>query len=172
MSQAAAILDEEMARGVLAAGAPALQARDGIRPSNPLLQQVHDLVNNMAAIWPSLQSSRRKDRPNRRATAIRCRIAARATVRAGERATISMTLRNSESRSVRLVPAATDLIAAGAPDCGLTIDCQPAELSLAPQEQADIAITTTFPQRRHRVLFGLLIVRAWTTACPHHHRVE
>ena len=72
-----------------------------------------------------------------------------------------MTLRNSESRSVRLVPAATDLLGSrGGRIAASRIDCTPAELSLAPQEQADIAISTIVPAETAPGCYsGLLIVR-------------
>ena len=105
MSQAASILDEEMARGVLAAralGCARLRTDDS-DASNPVLRQMHDLVDNVARFWPSLQGP-----PAQRLVASQpaasdadalAEVRPRATVKPGQRATISMTLRNSESRA-------------------------------------------------------------------------
>jgi hypothetical protein len=85
----------------------------------------------------------------------------RATVQPGQRATISMTLCNSESRSVRLVPAATDLLGSrgGRIPCSL-LEFTPSEITLEPQEQRDLAIATTVPVDTTPGCYsGLLVVR-------------
>ena len=151
VSQAASILEEEMAKGVLAA-----QRSAALRPygqsdaSNPVLRQVHDLVNNVAAIWPSLQNPQTplSGAPQAAAGNVDglAELRPQATVRPGQRATISMTLRNSESRSVRLVPVATDLLGSrGGRIASSLLVLTPSELSLEPQEQRDLAIGTTVP---------------------------
>jgi hypothetical protein len=166
VSQAASILDEEMARGVIAARRSAGTApRAYSDASNPLLRQVHDLVENIAAIWPSLQNA-----PARRPVAYQsapseadavAELRPGATVRPGQRATISMTLCNSESRSVRLVPAATDLLGSrgGRIACSV-LEFTPSECSLEPQEQRDLTIAATVPADAAPGCYtGLLVVR-------------
>lgn len=166
VSQAASVLDEEMAKGVLAARRSSGTARLGDSdPSSPVLRQAHELVERVAAIWPALQGT-----PAQRLVAPRpvateadalAEVKPRATVKPGQRATISMTLRNSESRAVRLVPAATDLLGSrgGRIPCSL-LEFTPAEFSLEPQEQRDLAIATTVPVEATPGCYsGLLVVR-------------
>jgi hypothetical protein len=69
-------------------------------PGNLVLRQVHDVVDRIAAAWPVLRGVV----PN---APLHCSQPL-ATVGAGQRAIISMAVCNSENRSVRLVPAATD----------------------------------------------------------------
>jgi len=151
VSQAASILDEEMAKGVLAARRSAVNGPQGQSDaSNPLLRQVHDLVNNVAAIWPSLQNPQTPLTGAYQAAAANAdglaELSPRATVRPGQRATISMTLRNSEGHSVRLVPVATDLLGSrGGRIASSLLVLTPSELSLEPKEQRDLAIGTTVP---------------------------
>jgi hypothetical protein len=165
VSQAASILDEEMAKGVLAArraGATAPQGQSDT--GNPLLRQVHDLVNNVAAIWPSLQSthvpSSAASQPAGSDADALAELRPRGTVRPGQRATITMTLRNNESHSVRLVPIATDLLGSrGGRIASSLLEFTPSELSLQPQEQTDMAIATTVPAGTAPGCYcGLLVV--------------
>jgi hypothetical protein len=166
VSQAASILDEEMARGVLAARSAGPTAPYG-RPdaSNSVLRQMHEFVDNIAALWPMLQGAP-PQRPVGYQTAAGeadalADVRPRATVKPGQRATISMTLRNSESRAVRLVPSATDLLGsrAGRIACSL-LEFSPAELTLESQEQRDLAIATTVPVDAAPGCYsGLLVVR-------------
>jgi hypothetical protein len=165
VSQAASILDEEMAKGVLAAQRSGATAPHGQSDaSNALLRQVHDLVNNVAAIWPSLQNpiAPRSVAPPPAASDADAlaELRPRATVRPGQRATISMTLRNSESHSVRLVPVATDLLGSGGGRIASSLLAfTPSEISLEPQEQRDMAIATTVPAGTARGCYsGLLVV--------------
>jgi hypothetical protein len=72
-----------------------------------------------------------------------------------------MTLRNSESRPVRLVPAATDLLGSRSGRIASSLlEFTPSELSLEPQEQRDLAIATTVPENAAPGCYsGLLVVR-------------
>ena len=82
-------------------------------------------------------------------------------VKPGQRATICMTLCNSESRAVRLIPAATDLLGSrsGRIPCSL-LEFTPAEFRLEPQEQRDLTISTTVPLEAAPGCYsGLLVVR-------------
>ncbi len=166
VSQAASVLDEEMAKGVLAARSAGTTAPYGQSDaSNPVLRQMHELVNNAAALWPSLQGS-----PAQRLVASPpaasdadplAEVRPRATVKPGQRATISMTLRNSESRVVRLVPAATDLLGSRSGQIvSSLLEFTPPEFSLEPQEQRDLTIATTVPVDAVPGCYsGLLVVR-------------
>lgn len=165
VSQAASILDDEMAKGVLAAQRSAAPRPHGQSDaSNPVLRQMHDLVNNVAAIWPSLQNPQTPLSGAPQAAAGNAdglaEVRPRTTVRPGQRATISMTLRNSESHSVRLVPVATDLLGSrGGRIASSLLACAPSELTLEPQEQRDMAITTTVPAGTAPGCYsGLLVV--------------
>lgn len=169
VSQASSVLDEEMARGVLAARSAGPAAPYG-RPdaSNPVLRQMHEFVDNFAALWPSLQGvpvapfQRLVDYqpPASDADAL-AEVRPPATVKPGQRATISMTLRNSENRAVQLTPAATDLLGSrsGRIPCSL-LEFTPSALTLEPQEQRELAIATTVPVDAAPGCYsGLLVVR-------------
>lgn len=168
VSMAASVLDEEMARGVLAARAADVTAPYGRSDSNnPVLRQMHDFVNNLAALWPSLQQASAQPfagpqpQPAVSEPDSLAEVRPRATVKRGERATISMTLCNSESRRVHLVPAATDLLGSrgGQIECS-RLEFTPSELDLEPQAQRELAIATTVPADAAPGCYsGLLVVR-------------
>jgi hypothetical protein len=162
VSMAASVLDEEMAKGVLAARAADVSAPYG-RPdaNNPVLRQMHEFVNNLAALWPSLQQSATQpfaaSQPAASEPDALAEVRPRTTVKRGERATIAMTLCNSESRRVHLVPAATDLL--GSIEAS-RLEISPAELDLEPQGQHELAIATTVPADAAPGCYsGLLVVR-------------
>jgi hypothetical protein len=168
VSQAVTVLDEEMARGVLAArqARPSYRASDAADPGNVLLRQVHDVVDQVAAAWPVLQGVVPNPRNGRSQPLARdvdplAELRSPATVRAGQRATISMAVYNSENRSVRLVPAATDLLGSrgGRISCSL-FEFTPTEFKLESQGKMDVAITLTVPtETAPGCYFGLLVVR-------------
>ena len=54
VTQAASILDEEMAKGVLAARRSSYGGTSVSPAANPMVRQVHDLIDNVAAAWPGL----------------------------------------------------------------------------------------------------------------------
>lgn len=165
VAQAASILDEEMAKGVLAARRSASDTPYG-QPdvNNPLLRQVHELVNNIAAVWPMLQRGMAQQPGSYRSESSEeepvAELRPRVTVRPGERATISMTVCNSESRSVRLVPIATDLLGSrGGRIPNAVLEFSPSEFNLEPQQQRDMAIAMTVPAGTAPGCYsGLLVV--------------
>jgi hypothetical protein len=166
VSQAASILDEEMAKGVLAARRSVVTAPYGYPDANnPVLRQIHDLVDKVASIWPNQQSAQAQppaaSQPATTDADPLTEVRPRATVRPGQRATISMTLCNSESRSVRLVPASTDLLGSrGGRIASALLEFTPSEFSLEPQEERDVAIATTVPADATPGCYsGLLVVR-------------
>jgi hypothetical protein len=166
VSQAASVLDQEMAKGVLAAqsaGVPASYGR--AEGGNPVLRQVHEVVNNIAAVWPALYSALPVPGvpapPAGYDADPLAEVRPRATVKPGQRATISMALRNSENRAVQLVPAATDLLGSrgGRIACSL-LELTPSQLTLQPQEQKDLTIATTVPVDAAPGCYsGLLVVK-------------
>jgi hypothetical protein len=167
VSQAASILDEEMARGVVAARGATPGASYGQGDaSNPVLRQMHEVVDNLAKLWPSLQTGATPQLvPASQGASYDAdplaEVRPRATVKPGQRATISMTLRNSENRAVQLTPAATDLLGSrsGRIPCSL-LEFTPSALTLQPQEQRDLAIATTVPVDAAPGCYsGLLVVR-------------
>jgi hypothetical protein len=125
---------------------------------------VHELVDNISAIWPSLRSTSAQplvaSQPTATVSNPLTELRPRATVRPGQRATISMTLCNSESRAVRLVPAATDLIGSrGGRITGSLLQFTPAELGLEPQGKGDLTIAATVPLEAAPGFYcGLLVV--------------
>ena len=163
VTQAASILDEEMARGVLAARDSAAAGPRNASDAPNVLRQMHELVDNFASLWTRLATQVPGAGTASLATDETDAVAEvrpRASVRAGERATVSMTLRNRESRPVRLVPTATDLLGSrgGRIASGL-LECTPAEVSLAPGEERDLTIATTVPRDAAPGCYsGLLVV--------------
>ena len=167
VSQAASILDEEMARGVVAArGATRAASYGQGDASNPALRQIHEVVDNLAKIWPSLQTGVSPQlvpasQPAAYDADPLAEVRPRATVKPGQRATISMTLRNSENRALQLTPAATDLLGSrsGRIPCSL-LEFTPSALTLQPQEERDLTIATTVPVDAGPGCYsGLLVVR-------------
>ncbi len=166
VSQAASILDEEMARGVFAArtaGGTAPQPYSNA--GNPVLRQMREFVDNLAALWPQLQGGAANGPSTyRRATSDAeplAQLKPRGIVKPGERATISMTLRNSESEPVRLVPTATDLLGSrGGRIPSSLLEFTPMEIALDPQQQKDLAISVSVPADAAPGCYsGLLVVR-------------
>jgi len=167
VSQAASVLDEEMAKGVLAARGGATNQGD-TSAAHPVLQQMQDFVQNLAALWPNLQEGVAPAVPAAPQPAAAsghveplARLKPRASVKPGERTTISMTLRNSESQPVRLVPVATDLLGArGGRIAGSLLEFMPSEMALAPQEQKELVISATIPVDTAPGCYsGLLVAR-------------
>jgi hypothetical protein len=151
VADAVSILDEEMARGVVAARTVG-QTFDHKRANSgdTLMTQLHEVINNVARLWPALQAPStawtRGAEPGRPGAHEVPQLKPGSPLRPGQRATISMTLQNNESRSVRLVPAATDLLGSS----GDRISWQrlafvPTEISLAPGEQRPIEISVAVP---------------------------
>ena len=166
VQQAASVLDEEMAKGVLAARSAGMAAPYGrSAASNPVLGQLHEFVDNLAALWPSLQGLPGQRVAGSQAAApdadALAEIKPSATVRPGQRATISMTLRNNETSAVCLVPAATDLLGSCSGCIASSLlEFSPSEVNLQPQEQMDLAIATTVPVDAAPGCYsGLLVVR-------------
>ena len=166
VSQAASVLDEEMARGVLAAHGGAGTAPQAYSNAEyPVLGQMHDFVDKLAALWPNVRDRAAKvpsrDRPPTGDAEPLATVTPRATVKPGERVTISMTLRNSEGRPVRLVPAATDLLGGqGGRIPSSLLEFTPSEIALEPQEQKDLIISTSVPVEAAPGCYsGLLVVR-------------
>ena len=163
VTQAASILDEEMARGVLAARRSPYGGTSESTGANPMLRQVHDLLDNVAAAWHGLQGVP-AGLPGRQPAVGTAEAPARlrpATVHAGARATISLLLRNSESRALRLRPAATDLVGSrGGRIPASLVECIPADVDLGPQEQRELTIAVSIPADTSSGCYsGLLVVR-------------
>lgn len=151
ISEAASILDAEMARGVLAARRPGADARYGDAENHDvLLRQIHDLVDHVAKAWPSLKYLA----PSQGAAADATRSPAGSfpelkphdVVRPGQRTTITMGVRNHEAQRVRVVPQLTDLLgSAGGRINASQMQCTPAAVELEPQAERDIAISVDVP---------------------------
>ena len=190
VSQAAAILDQEMANGVLAAHRAGPAARHPhLDAGHPVLRQVHELIDNLAGIWPQLHGTHGQPvapsvmapstfAPSAFAPSILSSAASspsattgdedplaelrpHTTVQAGQRATISMTLFNSEPGAVDLVPAATDLLGSrGGSLAAALLQFTPATCRLEPQAEVALEIRLTVPAHTAPGSYsGLLVVR-------------
>jgi hypothetical protein len=167
VAQAASILDDEMAKGVFAARRTGgTGSNDQLDAANPVLRQIHEVVDNIAKLWPSLQGGL-SPQPLTASQPVSydadplSEVRARTTVKPGQRATISMTLRNSENRPVHLVPQATDLLGSrGGRIAASFLECTPSDVTLQPQEERDLTIATTVPADAGPGCYsGLLVVR-------------
>jgi hypothetical protein len=140
VTQAVSILDEEMARGVLAArDAPVPMGRRA--DAGSVLRQLHDAVDGLARLFPELQGA--PTRPVARTPApddaALPHVKPPSATRCGQRATVSMTLCNKENRAVRLTPTTTDLISsAGRRLSHDLIDFAPREVHLEPGASTDL----------------------------------
>lgn len=150
VSEAAAILDEEMARGVLAArGVSQPSDHRDADQSRTVLRQLHDVIDQIAQIWPTLPTTSpaaSAPPPNASNDDALPSLRPAFVLRPGQRGTISMTLCNNEDRVVRLVPTSTDLISSGGGRMsGQLFEFAPAELQLAPGEQKEVQGRITVP---------------------------
>jgi hypothetical protein len=167
VTEAAAILDEEMAKGVLAArGVNRPPDRGGADSSSELLGQVHDLINRVAEMWPGPPGAAIPlPRPSESAATGECDslpvLSPGSAVRPGQRAAISMTLCNEETRSVCLRPTATDLLgsAGGRIAAGL-MEFAAREIRLEPGERRELKIIVTIPtDTKPGCYSGILVVQ-------------
>jgi hypothetical protein len=156
-----------MASGVFAARATRQPSAYGDSdPANAMVRQVHDLVDNIARVFPALWNGAPQwaapaiATPNTRNADAIATVRAPSPVRPGDSGTISMTLRNDESRPVELMPVATDLVG----PTGIRISLQrlefvPAHVRLAPGEQTDVQCRVTVPAEAAAGCYvGLLVV--------------
>lgn len=167
ITEAASILDEEMAKGVLAARSANQfpYYRDADQTST-VLRQVHDVIDNIARIWPSMQGASAQwpgalsvaanngDQdalPNLKPASV---------LRPGQRGTISMMLCNKEDRSVRLMPISTDLISStGRRISSQLFEFVPGEVRLEPGEQKELQGRIAVPVESALGCYvGLLVV--------------
>ena len=152
VSEAASILDEEMAKGVLAARGAKQTSRYGdADPSRTVVRQVHDVIDNIAAMWPSLQGASTAW-PGALAPAAGGvepslpELKPASAVRPGQRARISMTLCNKEAQAVRLTPMATDLLGcSGGRISSQLLEIVPREIRLEAGAQGEIQIAIAVP---------------------------
>jgi hypothetical protein len=115
-----------------------------------MLRQIHEFVDSFAALWPNLQGGAAQDavpyQPVTSGAEPVVTVSPRAAVKPGERTTISMTLRNTESQAVHLVPMATDLLGSrGGRIPNSVLEFRPPDLTLEPQEQKDLTISARIP---------------------------
>ena len=161
VTEAVSVLDEEMARGVLAARDA--QVPQGRRTdASPVLRQLHDALDSLARLFPELQGM-----ANPTATRVPAsddaalpHVKPPLATRSGQRATISMTLCNKEDRAVRLTPMTTDLInSAGHRLSRDLIDFAPREVHLEPGVTTDVQGHLVIPVETSPGCYaGLLVV--------------
>jgi hypothetical protein len=146
VSEAAAILDEEMAKGVLAArGANRFRSRPEADHSRAVLRELHDAIDGIARIWPTMSAA---PAPPPGASMVPAshddddglaNLAPASVLRPGQSGTIAMMLCNNEDRSVRLAPKSTDLISsAGGRLSSQLFEFVPAEVRLDPGEKKEV----------------------------------
>lgn len=166
VSRAAAILDEEMAKGVIAArGAAGSAHYQDTDQTSTVLRQVHDVIDNIARIWPSVQGASAQwpgasaAAPNDDPEALPT-LKPAAVVQPGQRGTISMVLCNKEERSVRLMPMSTDLIGStGTRISSRLVEFLPGEICLEPGEQKELQVRIAIPiESAVGCYVGLLVV--------------
>lgn len=153
VAEAASILDEEMAKGVLAArGASQFPFRRDADQSGTLLGQVHDVIDNIARIWPSLPGASTEWPGGSAAPAgngddeALQSLTPASVLRPGQCGTISMMLCNNEDRSVRLTPISTDLVSStGGRISSQLFEFVPGEVRLDPGEQKAVQGRITIP---------------------------
>jgi hypothetical protein len=145
VSDAASILDEEMAKGVLAARGVSQAPRD----RNPdqvatVLRQVHEVIDNIARVWPSVEDFSRRSgalvqSTNRGDDDALPTLKPASVLHPGERGAIFMLLRNKEDRAVRLTPLSTDLIGStGGRIASQALEFVPADVQLDPGAQREV----------------------------------
>lgn len=165
VAQAVAILDQETAKGIVAAQrVPAASSSTGV-PAGDFLQQLHEVIENVARAWPT--SARGAFAPAGAApTASGSAIGPlpelkpASPLRPGDQATIAMTIRNHEDKAVSLTPAATPLLGSNGERIAVQLlEFTPTQLRLDPGQQHELRITVTIPARcRSGCYAGLLVV--------------
>ena len=166
VSEAAAILDEEMARGVLGArGARQLSSSSGADPANAVWRQLHDLIDNLSRLWPMHGTptsvwqgplAGREDAHDEGTPQLK----PASPLRRGQRGTVSMSLCNKEDRAVQLTPMATDLISStGTRLPSSVFEFVPKVVRLEPSAQVDVVGQFVIPSDCAPGCFaGLLVV--------------
>ena len=166
VSEAAAILDEEMAKGVLAArGARQTTGTYGADPGNAVLRQLHDIIDNVARLWPmhgtptSASQEPMGGRDDARYEGVP-HLRPPSPLRRGQRGTVSMLLSNKEDRPVQLTPMVTDLISTtGARIPSGVFEFVPNVIRLEPAAQMDVVGQLVIPADCATGCFaGLLVV--------------
>jgi hypothetical protein len=166
VSEAAAILDEEMARGVLAArGARPLSDSSGADPANAVWRQLHDLIDNVSRLWPmhgmptAISQGPVRGREDARDEGTP-QLKPASPLRRGQRGTVSMSLCNREDRPVQLTPMATDLISStGSRIPSSVFEFVPKNVRLEPSAQVDVVGHVVIPSDCTPGRFaGLLVV--------------
>ena len=165
VSEAAAILDEEMARGVLAArGARQPSDSSGVDPASAVWRQLHDLIDNVSRLWPThgiptsaSQGLIREDYARHEGIP---QLKPPSPLRRGQRGTVSMSLCNKEDRPVLLTPVATDLISStGGRLSSSVFEFVPKAVRLEPAAQMDVVGQVVIPSDCTPGCFaGLLVV--------------
>jgi hypothetical protein len=165
VSEAASILDEEMARGVLAARETKAVASP-TSADQPVLRQVHELIDNIARMWPSgLRAAGSSPAspaalPQVDAHESVPTLKPPSAIRPGRPGSLSMTLCNNEDRPVLLTPRATDFISdRGDRMASAVLQFQPAEIRLEPGEQQQLTGQIAVPvDTRPGCYTGLVVV--------------
>lgn len=167
VSEAAAILDEEMARGVLAARGAPRQTSDpyGAEPATALWRQLHDFIDSFSRLWPMPGSpTSAAQGPLSRQDQVRYeglpQLKPPSPLRCGQRGAISMSLCNNEDHPLQLTPMATDLISGtGRRLPSSMFEFLPKVIRLEPAAQIEVVGQFVVPANAAQGCFaGLLVV--------------
>jgi hypothetical protein len=165
ISQAAAILDQEIAKGLVAAKqAPAPAPVRTAAPADNVVQQLRDVIDNIARIWPASPIGAfprpAAPTPAGSAAAPLPELKPATPLRPGDQATMTMTIRNHEAGPVSLAPAATPLLGSNGERIPVQLlELTPAQLRLDPGQEQELRITVTVPARCGSGCYaGLLVV--------------
>lgn len=158
--EAAAILDEEMAAGMLAAydartpepGSSKIQSGSGAGNTDEWLRDLHDLVDALGNVLPRLQdyvtNAPGKSAEVRRGLEYESIpvLCPQAPVRPGESARISMKLNNDDAGPVHVALFCTDLFCtSGARIPQRCVTLTPNQLQLGPDAYAEVALEIAVP---------------------------
>lgn len=166
VSAAASILDDEMARGVLAARGATPEVREQQSGSGLGMRQLHELVDQIASAWPGWGGITRPPWPGSGApptahpqSSVAAELKPPQSVPSGGHATISMAVANDEEHPVHLRPAVTDLIGPRGRIAARALACVPDEITLAPRQRVDLRIDVSIPRDSGSGLYhGLLVI--------------
>jgi len=171
--EAAAILDEEMAAGVLAAyrartpepGSSEAQSSSGVGNTDEWLREVHELVDALGNTLPRLRDYVAKGLDKSGAVGGDLEyesipvLRPQAPIPPGESARISIKLNNDDANPAHVALFSTDLFSAsGALISGHQVTLMPSQLQLGPDAYAEVALEIAVPPgSRPGAYCGLLL---------------
>lgn len=161
--RAASILDEDMARGVLAARAAPPMSRSASgpgalssAPGTHLLEDMHAFIDRFAQFMPM-----GRDEASAASYDGLPVLRGKAVVSRGQQAVLSMQLDNAETQTVRLIPSVTDLLGnKGGRIAARCIEFSARDVQLLPGQRQTLSVTVTVPTDCAQGLYSGLLVMA------------